>query len=58
VLAAVLGASLTLVPGAGPRIRPADAAILTAAEAALTPPAGTILHERAMVTVGDLPPQR
>jgi hypothetical protein len=30
---------------------------LTAAEAALTPPAGTIFHERAMVTVGNLPPQ-
>lgn len=58
VLAAVLGASLTLVPGAGPGIRPADAAVLAAAEAALTPPAGTILHERAMVTVGNLPPQR
>jgi hypothetical protein len=58
VLAAVLGTSLTLMPGAGPGTRPADAAVLTAIEAALTPPAGTIFHERAMVTVGNLPPQR
>ena len=58
VLAAVLGTSLTLMPGAGPGIRPADAAVLTAVEAALTPPAGTILHERAMVTVGNEPPER
>ena len=57
-LAAAAGASLTLVPGSGPGMRPADAAVLTAVEAALTPPAGTILHERAMVTVGSLPPQR
>ena len=58
VLAAALGASLTLVPGSGPGMRPADAAVLTAVEAALTPPAGTILHERAMVTVGNEPPER
>jgi len=58
VLAAVLGASLTLVAGAGPGMRPADAAVLTAVEAALTPPAGTILHERAIVTVGNEPPER
>ena len=57
VLAAAAGASLALVPGAGPRMRPADAAVLTAAEAALPPPAGTILHAGATVTVGNEPPE-
>lgn len=57
LLAVVLGVSLALVPGAGPGTQPAAAAILAAAESALTPPAGTILNERAMVTIGHQPPQ-
>jgi hypothetical protein len=55
MLAAALGIALALVLSAGPGVRPADAAILAAARSALTPPAGTILHERFLVSVGNSP---
>jgi hypothetical protein len=57
VLAAAAGLAATIIVpgGAGPRT--ADAAILRAAAAALTPPHGTILHERATVTLGGQAPQ-
>jgi hypothetical protein len=58
LLAVALGVVLSVVLVTGPGMRPADAAVLTAAQSALTPPAGTILHERATVTVGGQPPQR
>jgi hypothetical protein len=50
VLAVTAGltAAVMVTGGAGPR--PANAAILRAAAGALTPPPGTILHERAVVS--------
>jgi hypothetical protein len=49
---AALGLSLVLVLGAGSTPSPADAAILTSAQGALTPPPGSVFHEAAMITVG------
>jgi hypothetical protein len=54
---AALGLSLGLVLGTGGGMSPADAAILTGAESALSPPPNTVMHERAMVTVGTDPAQ-
>jgi hypothetical protein len=47
-----LGLSLSLALGGG--ANSADAAILAAAQSALTPPGGSILHVTATVTVGDV----
>lgn len=49
--------SLILVMSGGPGANPADAAILTAAQSALTPPPDTIIHNAAVVTVGTQSPQ-
>jgi hypothetical protein len=54
---AALGLSLGLVLGTGGGLSPADAAILTGAENALTPPPNAVMHVRAMVTVGTQPAQ-
>jgi hypothetical protein len=54
---AALGLSLGLVLGSGGGMSPADAAILTGAESALSPPPNTVMHVRAMVTVGTDPAQ-
>jgi hypothetical protein len=54
---AALGLSLALVLGSGSTPSPADAAILTSAQDALTPPAGSVFHEAAMITVGSGPAQ-
>ena len=54
---AALGLSLSLVLGAGGGVSPADAAILSGAETALSPPPNTVMHVRAMVTVGTDPAQ-
>jgi hypothetical protein len=54
---AALGLSLGLVLGTGGGMSPADAAILTGAEGALSPPPNTVMHVRAMVTVGTDPAQ-
>ena len=43
--------------GGGDRVQPADAAILRHVAAALSPPAGTILFERAQVSLDGAPPQ-
>ena len=50
---AALGLSLALVLGAGGGPSPADAAILASAQGALTPPpAGSVFHVAATITVG------
>lgn len=49
--------TLFLVGGNEQSMSPADAAILTSAQAALTPPAGSVLHVVAMITVGSQPAQ-
>lgn len=54
---AALGLSLGLVLGAGGGVSPADAAILSGAESALSPPSNTVMHVRAMITVGNQPAQ-
>jgi hypothetical protein len=56
-LAAGAVAAVVLLTG-GPQASPADAAILRNVATALTAPAGTILHERAMVSLGGAPATR
>jgi hypothetical protein len=58
--AVVAGAAAALVVflTGGPQASSADAAILRGVAAALTAPSGTILHERAMVTVAGQAPAR
>jgi hypothetical protein len=51
IAACAVGVALIAVFGAGPQAPSADAAILHRVAAALTPPPGTILHERARVTL-------
>jgi hypothetical protein len=53
--AAAIAALLVVFTG-GPQVSSADAAILHRVAASLAPPGGTILHERATVTVGDQAP--
>jgi hypothetical protein len=50
-----LGLSLALVLGGGPGTSPADAAILSGAQAALSPRAGSILHIAGTVSLGNGP---
>ena len=54
---AALGISLTLVLGAGSGLSSADAAILTSAQTALTPPPASVFHVAATITVGSSPAQ-
>jgi hypothetical protein len=54
---AALGLSLALVLGAGSGLSSADAAILASAQAALTPPPGSVFHVAATITVGSSPAQ-
>ncbi len=54
---AALGLSLGLVLGGGGGMSPADAAVLTGVESALSPPPNTVMHVRAMVTIGADPAQ-
>jgi len=49
---------LVVLTSGGSGVPSANAAVLRGVAAALTPPSGSILHERALVTVGDQPPQR
>src|SRR5262245_38463349 len=49
-------AAVVLVLSGGPEAPSANAAVLRHVAAALTPPAGTILHERALVTLAGQPP--
>jgi hypothetical protein len=53
----VVGVTLGFVLSGGSGLSAADAAVLAGAETALTPPSGTILHDTALVTVGDQAPQ-
>jgi hypothetical protein len=54
---AVLGLSLALVLGAGTSPSPADAAILSSAQSALTPPPDSVFHVAATITLGSGPAQ-
>jgi hypothetical protein len=56
-LAAAAAVSVAVFTG-GPQVSPADAAILHRVAAALAPPAGTILHEQAVVTLAGQAPAR
>jgi hypothetical protein len=58
--AAAAASALTLLPAGGSPVgsSAADAAILRHTAAALSPPAGTIVHERAMVSLAGGRPQR
>jgi hypothetical protein len=51
LLAIIAGLAVANLGTGGPGLRPAEAAILRSAAHALTPPAGTILHVQAQVTV-------
>ena len=52
-----LSLSLALVLGAGSTPSPADAAILSSAQGALTPPPDSVFHVAATITVGSSPAQ-
>ena len=54
---AAFGLSLALVLGGGGRPSSADAAILTSAQSALTPPPNTVFHVAASIAVGSSPGQ-
>jgi hypothetical protein len=54
---AALGLSLALVLGAGGTPSSADAAILTSAQGALTPPPNVVFHVSARIAVGSSPAQ-
>jgi hypothetical protein len=54
---AALGLSLALVLGAGSKPSSADAAILTSAQGALTPPSNSVFHVAATIAVGSSPAQ-
>jgi hypothetical protein len=59
LLVAVAGAAIvgvTVFGAAGPQTETANAAILHRVATALAPPAGTILHERAVVTIQGMAP--
>jgi hypothetical protein len=49
-VAVAIAAALLLTAGGGPQVSAADAAILRHVDAVLSPAAGTVLHEQAMVT--------
>jgi hypothetical protein len=54
---AAFGLSLVLVLGGGGKPSSADAAILTSAQSALTPPPNTVFHVAASIAVGSSPGQ-
>jgi hypothetical protein len=59
LIVAVAGAAiagLTIFGAAGPQTETANAAVLHKVATALAPPAGTILHEQAMVTIQGMAP--
>jgi hypothetical protein len=53
-LAAAAVAGLTLFGAGGPAAQSADAAILRQVRRAVTPPAGVVLHEKALTTIGSM----
>jgi hypothetical protein len=52
-VAVATAVTILLTLSGGPGLSAADAAVLNGARAALTPPAGTILHDAADITVGN-----